>query len=223
MDFYPIVAPLTRPAAAIAALAGIIVLSLVFRAVRRARRRRIARKAAEKRCRQLVGQMRKCPRLRRPEDRRLAEKFVVEFDAIVKANRFSLDEVGTSRAEIERILYLVREEQKENPFMKRVAPPPSGRPARAEGSGVRAIVLPADFPKQEVSVLFEATFTEADFTSPDGDPSGSDDITVVVEEPASAAPAASGGYDALRALRAADDREIEDYLDERFAAIVSKE
>ncbi len=117
MDFIQIVALFTRSAAVIA---GIIALSFACVAVRRAQRRRAARKAAEKRCRQLVNQMRKCPKLRRPQDRRLAEKFVVELDAIVKANRFALHKVDTSRGEIDKILYLVREEVRENPFMKRV-------------------------------------------------------------------------------------------------------
>ncbi len=222
MEFSHFVAPLTRPAAIIAALAGILVLSYAFIAARRAHRRRVARKAAEKRCRQLVGQMRRCPKLRRPQDRLLAEKFVVELDGIVKDNGFARHEVGTSRAEIDRILHLVREEEKENPFMKRVAPPPSERPQRAaEGSGVRAIALPA-FPEREATILFEATFTEADFPPPDGGPVETADVTVVSEEPERrAAPPAT--YDPLRALRTADDREIDDYLEERFAAIVSKD
>lgn len=225
MEFSQIVAPFTRPAAIIAALAGILVLSIAFSAARRAHRRRVARKEAEKRCRQLVGQMRRCPKLRRPEDRRLVEKFAAELDAIVRANGFALHEVGTSRMELDRILHLVREEEQENPFMKRVAPPPSERPARAEGSGVRAIALPAEFPKQEATVLFEATFTEADFPPPDGEPlETADGVIVVIEEPdRTEAPAGPSWSDPIRALRETDEGEIDAYVDERFAAIVNKE
>ncbi|HSD12221.1 MAG TPA: hypothetical protein VLC10_01570, partial [Patescibacteria group bacterium] len=154
MEFVQIVAPFTRPAAVIAALAGIIALSFAYVAARRAHRRRAARKAAEKRCRQLVSQTRKCPKLKKPQDRRLAEKFVVELDAIMKANGFAFDEVGTNRKEIDNILQLVREEVRENPFMNRVR---TEQLARAEGSGVRAIVLPAAFP-EPAPVLSESVF-----------------------------------------------------------------
>ena len=51
--------------------------------------------------------MRRCPKLRRPKDRRLAERFVAELDAIVRGHGLSLQELGTSRAEIDRILLLV--------------------------------------------------------------------------------------------------------------------
>lgn len=219
MEFSQIVAPFTRPAAVIAALAGILVLSFAFAAVRRAHRRRVARKSAEKRCRQLVGQMRRCPMLRRPQDRRLAEKFVVEFDAVLKANGFAIHKIGTSRAEIDQILRLVREEEKENPFMKRLAPPPS---ASARGSGVRVIALPPEFPGPEAQVPSESAFTEAELAAAIAEPADVDDVIIVIDEADFRGPAGQTFDDPIRALRSTGEGEIEAYIDERFAAIVSK-
>lgn len=206
MDLGSIVAPFTRLAAVIAVLAGIIVLSYAFAAARRARRRNVARRAAKDRCRRLVAQMRRCPKLRRPQDRRLAEKFLVELEAIMKEHAFGLVEIGTSRTEIEGILRLVREE--EVPFMKRIAPPPRG----TETSGVRAIILPAPVAGTEPCVLSEPTFSEADFPPCDGDR----------PEPAEAVPAPARTHvrEPLRELQTVEDGELEAFIDDGFAAIV---
>lgn len=212
---------LARPAAMIAAFAGIIVLSFIVIAWRRAKRRRNRRLAAEKEARRIVGKMRHCPRFSKTEDRKLAVKFAVELDAIVTANGFALHEVGTSRSEIDRILYLVREDVVADPrsrwpnALKRVLdrkePGTPGLPINTR--------RPADAAGEQV--LFTATFSVEDLVSAATDGAEAPEtVEIIVEEPVAARTEPDQvPSDPMRALRALDDGDLDDFIDQRILAI----
>ncbi|MEY4745389.1 MAG: hypothetical protein RL272_1334 [Candidatus Parcubacteria bacterium] len=209
---------LTRPAAMIAACAGIAVLSWTWREARRMRRRRAARKAAERKARHLVGQMRRCPKLRRPKDRRLAEGFGIELDAVVSEHGLSLQELGTSRAEIDRILVLVRKEAEDVPFLERLS---AMQVQAREKSDARPIPLPTEFPRLAPEVQSEPTFTEADLTPSQDEPPEASSKTGDTTGPT--APRKAPAREPFTVLHSVGEEELDAYVDERFAAITAEE
>ncbi len=94
--------------------------------------------------------------------------------------------------------------------------------AKAEGSGVRAIVLPAAFP-EPAPVLSESVFSEADFRQPGGGQDDTIEVEIDLTPESAEAPAAAqvDCNDPIRALQTMADGDLEEFVDGRFAAIVN--
>lgn len=170
---------LARQAAVIAVLAGSIALSIAaFVLGRYAGRRRARRRDAEARGRRLVRKLRLCPGFAREQDRKLIGKIAAELDAFVAAERFTLEELGTSRAEVQKLVRQVEDESapvtpqvaKLNELMavhREMRRRPRPVPTSSEppfGPSVLETVPAADrVPEAEPFDPFGHTFSEEDF------------------------------------------------------------
>lgn len=225
MEIGKITDQLTRLPAICAGIAAVIVLSLALWAVMRVRGKRLVRANAEKEARRLVGLMRKCPRLTRSADRKLALRFSKELNDVISAHGFALHEVGTSRQEIDRILYLVREDVVANPRYDQ--PNALRRTLNAKEPGTPGIEVNAPRPEapahvtEEEVVLFVAALEAAEFAEPGDGADAIDEIPVEIIEP-DIAPA-SVPSDPLKALQTLGDDELDAFVIERFDAMTVKD
>lgn len=224
MEIGSITHQLTRLPAICAGIAAVIVLSLALLAAMRLRKTRAARAKAEKEARRLVGLMRKCPRLSKAKDRQLAVGFAKQLDDVVTANGFALHEVGTSRQEIDRILYLIREEVVANP---RYDQPNALRlTLNAEEPGTPGIEVNAPRPDSAVGTTEEAVFfvgalEEGDFTAFSDAQASDDEIPVeIIDAEIAPSPVPS---DPLKALQTLGDDELDAFVIERFDAMTVKD
>ena len=213
---------LTRLPAICAGITVVIALSLALWAAIRIRRARVTRAKAEKEARRLVGLMRKCPRLTRSEDRKLALRFSKELNDVVTAHGFALHEVGTSRQEIDRILHLVREDVVANPRYDQ--PNALRRVLNVNEPGTPGLDVNAAPPQEQPpatddeDILFVASFEEGDFAAPT-DESGMPDGIIVIVEPEVVPPPS----DPIKALQTVGDDELEAFVIERFDAMTIKD
>lgn len=226
MEIGKITDQLTRLPAICAGIAVVIVLSLALRAAMRIRKKRLVRAKAEKEARRLVGLMRKCPRLTRSEDRKLALRFSKELDDVISAHGFALHEVGTSRQEIDRILYLVREDVVANPRYDQ--PNALRRTLNVKEPGTPGIEVnapppesPTSVTEEEEAVIFIAAFEAGEFADATDGGDATDEIAVEILEP-EIAPAPVPN-DPLKALQTLGDDELDAFVIERFDAMTVKD
>lgn len=225
MEIGKITDQLTRLPAICAGIAVVIVLSLALWAAMRVRRKRLVRAKAEKEARRLVGLMRKCPRLTRSTDRKLALRFSKELNDVIAAHGFALHEVGTSLQEIDRILYLVREDVVANPRYDQ--PNALRRTLNVKEPGTPGIAVNVPQPEapmsvtEEEAVIFIAAFEADEFADTTDDADAIDEIAVeIIEAEIAPAPVPS---DPLKALQTLGDDELDAFVIERFDAMTVKD
>lgn len=222
MEIGQITDQLTRPSAICAGIAVVIALSLALRVAIRIRRARVVRAKAEKEARRLVGLMRKCPRLTRSEDRKLALRFSGELNDVITAHGFAFHEVGTSRQEIDRILYLVREDVVANPRYDQ--PNALRRILNVNEPGTPGIDVNAAPPQEQPpgtddeEILFIVAFEGDEFAAPTDECEMPDGIIVIVEPEVAPPPS-----DPIKALQTVGDDELEAFVIERFDAMTIKD
>jgi hypothetical protein len=229
---------LTRPAAMIAVFAGIIiVLSLAATWLRWAMRRREARRSAERRGRCIVRKLKHCPFFSREQDRRLAKKFAKELEEFIAKEGFTLDQLGANQAEIDRAIKDAMCEKEAAStklqgliveYRERKSRLTPITPARKPGEPIVPPVTEVpQVPETEQvaasatqSEPYGVTFTAADFT---GDGVVEFDLSEVGVEPRAVETAPICNGDPLTALRTVDQRELDEYVDQRFATIFEQE
>lgn len=218
---HQIFALLTRPAAMIAAFAGIIALTAIMAAYRGKRRLARKRKDAEREARKLVRLMRHCPRFRKDTDRRLAVVLSMQIKEAASSLGLALHELGTSQDEIDKILLLVREDTVADPRSR--WPNALHRVMNPKEPGTPDIPINSEIvPDGTEKLLFAVTFSAHEFAARADakiatEQPGQETVEIIVD--ATEWPEQPHSSDPLVALRSMDLDAIDDYIDTRFLAI----
>lgn len=211
---HTVFAVLFRPTTLIAVAVSAAMLTLILVLRRRAQKRAKLREIRRKEARRIVGEFRRSARMPERKDRLKAIFYAKQIREITALYGFALHDVGISQTDIDRILYMIKEE--ETPASPR-APrgTPHGKVSLAGRTATEErppIMLPALEPAN-----FGVTFTEEQLTGPL--PSASGEIELVLdlsEEPAKRAPEPS---DAITMLRTTDQEVLDSFIDDRIMAI----
>jgi len=200
---------------ALAAVAGVAVLVTLLLVLRRRSRKRAAQhEVRRKEARRLVGEFRRSSRMPERKDRLKAVFYAKQIHEITTLYGFALHDVGISQTDIDRILYMIKEEERPaSPNAPRGAP--LGRITMASRLATvekPPIVLPVLEPAN-----FGVTFTEEDLTGKPVENGAAVELTLdIPEEPAPPAPEPS---DAIVMLRSTDQSVLDSFIDDRIAAI----
>ncbi|HTK04490.1 MAG TPA: hypothetical protein VL500_02810 [Candidatus Eisenbacteria bacterium] len=213
---HTVFAVLFRPTALVATLAGAALLTLILVLRRRSRKRAAQRETRRKEARRLVGEFRRSARMPERKDRLKAIYYAKQIREITALYGFALHDVGISQTDIDRILYMIREE--ETPASPRA---PRGTPLGRVSMASRTaeverppIVLPVEEP-----AIFGVMFTEAELSgtpSVQNEPVVEIDLELADEEPKQAPLEHS---DPIRALKDTDQAVLDSFIDDRIMAI----